>query len=456
MQEPLKVELTEISPVEKHLKVAISRERFYAVREEVTRQFVKSVHLPGFRPGKAPRDLVENRYRREIQERTRSTVIQEALAEILKNHQLPVIAFKGLEADEGREGDDFHFTLTLEILPEVPLSEIPRLKVKKPVRSITEEEVQKVLDHLRERFTRFRPPEPGERLSSGDRVRFQYTARKEGEPAPDKPEIYEGILSTRYLLPQVYEKLLGTAPGERKQFTLTFDSSPELPEPLRGQTLHYEVEILSLEKAIPFEFTPKNLKTHFDVESMESFLTQIRNSLERIHAEETERATMVELRLSLGRMLDFPVPETLVQEELKRLLTSVLEEFQRGGTPLTPRQEMAKQLLEKLTPQAVSNVRVSLALEKIAELAGVKVTEEEVNIELSRLARETGSDPQQFFRRASEGIRDRVSSYLRERKALEILRQNAEFEEIPWEAWENQRPDRGIVDHPNPLSFSPG
>lgn len=460
MAQPLKIEITELSPVERRLSVVVSRERMGAVRDKVTREFMQNANLPGFRRGKVPRDIVESRFHKEISARTRSTIINETLEEVVRTHNLPVVALKGLDLGEEKEDrgeDDFRFSLTLEILPEVSLSEIPKLKVKKPIRPVTEEEVHTVLENLRERFTRFRPPEEGEVASLGDRIQFEYRARKEGEDFPEKPETYQGILSPRYLLPPVCEQLVGIAMGERREFTIPFGDSPEIPESLKGQTLHYEIKILSLEKGIPFEFTPENLKTHFEDSDLESFRARIRKSLEISHEEESEQVVMGELRRSLGELLQFPVPDSLVEEELKRLLSSVLEGNQLQGYPPDAREEMAKQLFEKLTPIALKNVRVSLALEKIANLAGVAPTEEEVNIELSRLAREYRIDPQQFFRKASEGgIRDRVYSFLKEQKALGILREKADLSEISWSEWEKEKDDREPKDEFTPTPSSQG
>lgn len=443
MENAFEVEITELSPVERRLSVRVSPERVAATRELVIREFVKQAQLPGFRPGKAPRELVESRFREEITQKIEHQIIQETFEEILTLHKLPVVAVGRVETSGNESPEEFRYSLNLEVLPEIPLTEIPRLRLKKPVRVVREEDIDQVLSNLRDEFTRFLPAEEGAESRVGDRVKLEYRTWKEGELPPEQGEIYEGILSPQHLLPQVVERLEGLKVGEEREFTLTFPDTPEVAEPLRGNTLHYRFRLHELKRALPPRFDEAEIQEYFGEKDMGALRQRIKRNLEQANEERSQKVLQQEIREAVGKSFQFPVPSSLTQEELKALLTAVMRDERFQHLQAESRESLIQQLIGNLTPVAENNVRVSLVLERIARLAGLSPTPTEVDLELSRIAQYYKMDPQQFFRTAREsGIRDRVYARLLEQKALELLRDQAEIEEIPWEEWEKQANER--------------
>lgn len=442
MENTLQVEISEISPVERKLSVTVPAERVSAIREKIVLQFINQAEIPGFRPGKAPRNLIENRFRNDIKKRTETEVINETLKEVVRARNLSVVALGELSTHPQPEGDGFRYSLTLEVLPEVTVTTIPRFRIKKPVRPVTEADIEEVLTNLRERYTQFRSAEKDESAQPGDLVKLEYRTQDAGKESLGSPEIYEGILSVKHLIPQVAQQLFGIKAGEEREFTLSYPDSPEVPEVVRGKRIHYHFTLKELRKAIPPQFTDAEVQNYFEEPNLEALRVKIRRSLEQANEERSRKVVGNELRRAVAETFQFPVPSSLVQEELKRLSASVLEGIQYRNQHQQEKEELAKRLVEKLRPIAENNVRVSLVLSQVAEHAGLAPTPQEVDLELSHLAQYYKMDPQQFFHKAREThLRDRVYAYLREEKALELLLKNAEIEEIPWEEWEKLNPE---------------
>jgi trigger factor len=390
--------------------------------DKAYRQVVKRVAIPGFRKGKAPRSVVERHIGREgLQKEALEDLIPELCARAVEEQKMEVIAQPAIEI---LQLEPVIFKATFPLRPRVELGDYRSVRVERPAVEVTEEQIDSVLDKLRERRAVWSPVQRPVGLE--DLV----TADIEEESPEGGTKKYEGrqiimVKESVYPLPEFPEKLVGMSVGEDKEFDLSYAPDYKFAE-LAGKQYKLKVKVTEVkEKRLP-EVDEEFVKSlDQGLESVEALRGSIAENLRRA-AEEASRRDQergaVEA-LAAGATVEFP--PILVEQEIEDLIREREMMFRNQGgleAYLKSMKKSEEQMREEFRPKAIERVTHSLVLGKLAEVEGITADEAEVNAEIDRMSDEggeRGADIRRIFD-SHEGhhvIENRLIS----RKALERL-----------------------------------
>lgn len=434
----MKTEVTDVSPTRKEIRIEIEPSLIRSTYDRISDEYSKAANVPGFRPGHAPRSVVRTRYKNEI----RSEVLRELLPDAVNNaigeHSLAAIGEPNVELDNTEALENLgEAPLTVkvgvEVLPEINVDNYKGIEAKRSVRPIKDSDIDKTIENLRDASASLQPVEDrGAEL--GDTVTLNALGKwvETPEEEPIKVDDVEVVLGGPGVQQEFTDNLLGVRPDDKKTFVVEYPEDFSSPG-LAGKKVEYEVDVTAVRrKELPEvdDEWVKSLGYDFDVET---FKSNIRKDLEMRMKFDADRR----LRDSIIRQLidahPFEVPETLIEQQTnQRLHTVVSEMMGRGFDPRSANfnWEGAR---EELKGQAEDDVRASVLLDQIAEAENITVSDEEVEAEIDAIAAASQQPKEQVLAALTKSGGERsIAHRLRNRKALDLLIENANITEAEW------------------------
>jgi trigger factor len=407
------------------VRVELPPERLDSAITEAVRHLSQRTRIHGFRPGKAPRAVVERVVGSEaILEEAMDHLVQRAYRDALVEHQILPLAQGEVKVEQGEEGKPVIFTATVPVRPDVQLGDYRNFKFGPEIETIDEAKVQKVIDELRDQNASLAPVEDrGAR--NGDYAVIGYTGTRDGVPFEGgSAERMPLILGDERLIPGFEAELVGLKPGDKKSFDITFpDDYPE--ETLKGQKAHFEVELRELrEKIMPPEDDEfaRSLGTFADLAALR---TEVKARLERNaldHARHEFADKIIEYAAANATL---ELPDILVEQEVEIMHDELRGTLARQGID----EESYLKVVEKteadlhadFRPRAEKRVKVLLVLSKVAEDEGIEIADRDVEAEVRRAGERYGSDKKTMAYFDSERGRSFIRSTLRRSRLVEKL-----------------------------------
>ncbi|MBW2060218.1 MAG: trigger factor [Deltaproteobacteria bacterium] len=422
----------DIEATKKKLAVEAPAKMVDTRMKESLQDIRKKAKLKGFRPGKAPLSMIKRIYGPQVEQEVTQKLINEALREALDKANLSLASPANLEESSYVEGEPFRFTFSLEIKPQFTVKGYEELElVREPVK-ITREMADKRLSQLREAYATTKGIEEERPLKTGDIAVIDYTAYIGGEPLEGgtnpsyQLEVGAGIFDSDF-----DSNLVGLSKGEDREITVTFKDDYYNPK-LAGQEVRFEVKLLDIkEKILPElddEFA-KDLGGEF--KNLDDLKEQIKADLTKVEEQRVEELLRGQLRDKLLDLVEFEIPESMVQQEIKAMVANTRFNFQRSGLTLEAAGMSEEKLKEEYEPAAVKMVKTNLILERIAQDKDLTVTDDELKAEMFRMARETGQplDKITEFYSQNQMLEPKRQQLLIE-KTLNYLIENANIKDV--------------------------
>lgn len=411
------------------LSVEVDEQEFDRAIDAAFKKIAREVRIPGFRPGKAPRRLLEQRLGGDYarQEALRDS-LPEYYAKAVHENDVDVIAPPEIDITSGEESGPVAFDAVVEVRPRISVPGYAGLQVTIPSPAVTDEEADRQIDRLRSNFAELnvvdRPAQ------DGDHVTIDLTGSKEkgGEPL-------EGLTATDFLyevgsgtvLPELDDQIRATKPGDIIDFTATVPTGGDEPEPVHFRVLVKEVK----EKLLP-DVTDEWATEASEFETVDELKDDIRTRLgavKKLQAQMALRDAVVE---ELVKLVDDDPPEALVGAELERRIHDFGHRLEHQGVDLAQYMEATgtsqEDLIAQLRETAISAVKADLALRAVAEAESIEVTDEDVDREIERLAERTQQKPQKVRQQLERGEQlPAVRSDIGKGKALEWLVEHVEL-----------------------------
>ncbi len=396
------------------LHVELPPERVDKERETILRDFQGAARLPGYRPGKAPKNLVETRYKKEINEELQRKLVSAATREAISEKKLRVLSVG--DVGEVKLGLDHTLSFTAKVItaPEFELPSYQGLAVRVPTEEITDADVDGALESLRQRLADFTDIE-GRGLEMDDFCVIDFAGRLDGLPVnealPSAPKELAGKenfwikLGPQTLLPGFSEALLGAKPDETRDFGLDVPADFPLEE-LKGKRIEYTVKVRELKKqelpALDDTFAGKVVpgKTLEDLRGMAR--TQL--TAERKAAIEDQKKQQIIAHLNGAA--EFELPNDFVRGETRRIMNDIVKQNQERGVSDEEIRENEPSIVENAGIAARERLKGAFILTRIAEKEGIKVTREEMDGRINALAARHGM------------AREKLIKNLQEREAL--------------------------------------
>jgi trigger factor len=434
------------------VRVELPPEKLDSAIAEAVRHLSQRTKIHGFRPGKAPRAVVERVVGSEaILEEAMDQLVQRAYRDALVEHQILPLAQADVKVEQGEEGKPVIFTATVAVRPDVQLGDYRNFKFGPEIETIDEPKVQKVIDELRDQNASLAPVEQrGAR--NGDYAVIGYTGTRDGVPFEGgSAERMPLILGDERLIPGFEAELVGLKPTDAKGFDITFpDDYPE--ESLRGQKAHFEVEMKELrEKILPAEDDDfaRSLGAFADLDALR---TEIKARLERNALDKARHEFADKIIEYATANATLELPDILVEQEVEIMHDELRGSLARQGID----EESYLKVVEKteadlhadFRPRAEKRVKVLLVLSKLAEEEGVEIVDRDVEAEVRRATGRYGNDRKTLAYFESERGRSFIRSTLRRSRLVEKLVDE-------WLAAHPEHPPLPHVEDDEPVALEP-
>ncbi len=425
----MKVQVEELSPIEKKLSIEVENAR---VTEELNRAYAalgKQVKLPGFRPGKVPRHILEKRYRGQVEEEVVQRVVQNAWMEAVREHKVEPVGQPQVTSTSGIQPETpFTFEARVEVKPKVEAKDYAGIELSKVETSVSDQELDERMEQLRQNLARLDPVEGRDVAQAGDFATVDYEATIDGNPFPgSKAEGVTVELAPGELIESNVAALEGTKVGESKELDYTFPADYRV-EDVKGKTAHFKFDLKELKKKVVPELNDEFAKETNEAQTLEELRGKIRQDMEqskRTKAQADERDALFK---GLIQRNEFEVPRSMVERAIDSMLENRLRAMARMG--MDPRRlnlDISK-MREDYREEALKEVKGALILEAISEKENIQVSDQDIDKKIEDLANEAKqpvSVVQNYFKGAEE--RQGLSYRLREEKTIEFLKAQAKY-----------------------------
>jgi trigger factor len=443
----MKTELIDVSPTRKEIKIEIEPEQVRDSYDRVSERYAKSANVPGFRRGHAPRSVVRTRFKSEIRSEVLRELVPDAINEAIDKHSLatigePDVHLDNAEALERLGEDPISVKVNLEVLPEVKLEKYKGLEAGRRVRPVSDEDVDHMIEGLRDASASLQPVED-RGAESGDTVTVNFYGNFLDSPDEEdiKAEDVDVVLAGEGVQQEFTDNLLGVKPDEERTFTVEYPEDFS-SKGLAGRKVEYRAQVTALRrKELPEvdDEWAKSLGDEFD--SLATVREKIREDLNKRAAAEADHRIRNDVMRKLLETHKFEVPQTLVEQQTSHRLESVIRDM--IGRGIDPRHSELnwEGARNELKEQAETDVRATMLLEQIAEEEKITVSDEEVEAEIDAIIA-TSRQPKEQARAAltKDGGERSIATTLRNRKALDLLIENALVTEEEWSEEEEKAP----------------
>lgn len=395
----------------------------------VVKRYQKQARIPGFRAGKVPESLIRTRFAEGIRQDVVESVLPSHFRTAIDQQNLHPISQPQVTDLKLEDGQPLAFKAVFEVLPEISVEGYQQVKVEKPDSALSDEEFNTELERVRDSRSTMEPVTEDRTLANGDWAQISYKGDIQGEALPegaaaqpisgDEVMIEVGGQNT---LPAFNEALRGAKPGQELRFEVAYPADFG-ERRLAGNAVAYDVEVKAIKKKIQPELNDEFAKELGDYQGIEDFKAKLREHL----AADKDRRIKVETQNKLTDALvahyQFPVPESLIQNQVDARLDRGLRALAAQGMRTEDMRKLDfARLREAQRDSAIAEVKATLILDKIAAGENVEVSDEEMEHELHVLSVQT-REPLDALRSrlTNEGALTRIREQLRREKTANLL-----------------------------------
>lgn len=456
----MRTELTDVSPVHKEIKIEIEPAEIKPVYDQVVQRYSKLATVPGFRKGYAPRDIVKTRYREDIQNDVLRDILPKRVTEAIQEYNLQPLSEPQLHLENAENLDitknaPLHLHVHVEVMPVLEEPNYKGLEATRRVRPVADEEIQKLMEYRRTEQASLIPVEdrPAE---IGDTVTIDIDGKFVDEPEaePIHVEDLEIELGGANIQQEFTDNLLGVNVDDTRTFTVEYPADFSSPG-LAGKKLEYTATVKAIGRVelpeLNDEWAQSLSEGEQTYESLADLRGKLRADMETMSKIEADNKLRDELMNKLIEANPVDVPPTLTNYQAQGLTRQFAANMEQQGIDMRQAdQKLWQMLFQRMLPQAEREVRGALLLDKIAEVENIEVSPEEINEEIENIAKYSGASPNQVreMLKQDQGGENQISERLRNRKAIEILVQNANITDAEWieEPEEQETPEEATAE----------
>jgi trigger factor len=408
----------------RELDLEIPAEDVSKATERAAKEIARVARVPGFRVGKAPISLIKRRFADDIKGEVLQSLVPERVERAVAEQKLSPVSQPQVDKLDFNDGQPLKFRAVFEVLPEFELGTYKGLEIEMPAMDVTDEDVNKALEETRERAAAFAPVE-GRAIENDDFAQLKLVGTPEdgGEPLQaDSVLCHVGAAETMEAFNEI---LRGANIGDHKDFDVDYPADyPD--QKLAGKKFHYAADVTGIKvKKLP-DLNDDFAKDVSDAVTLDELKTKIRESLEHQRDHRQKDLQRERVISELVKMHEFPVPESLVEQQMDVRLERVIRSLaQQGVDPRAVNLDWAA-LRGKQQDRAKDDVKAELIIDRIASTENIETTDEEVEHELQHLSSHSGESVEAIRARLTkQGALDRMKAKLRSDKTLDWLAQNA-------------------------------
>lgn len=428
----IRSEIKELSSVERELAIVVPGDTVAKELDRAYRDLNQKVRLKGFRPGKVPRYVLEQFYKRETEQQVLEKVVNSSFRQAIKDHAVSPVSNPAIQAPaELIPGMDFSYSAKVEIKPTIELKSWKGLALEKTVFTVGDADIDAELGRLREAQAKVAPVEGRTVIQQGDLVETNWSGTIDGEPVKGLSGVAYVIEigGTTFPYPEAAQALVGKSIGT----DVTADV--KLPADFRIEAHREKVAVFKMrpltikQKSLPALDDEFAKDVSEEIESLEQLKAKIKADAEKAAEQRTKNQVRDAVMTALIEQNPFEVPASLIDRQAEQMVVDRLQRMPQQQAEMIW-QMQGQRLKEDAKPQATRTVRISLLLEQLVSQEGIKVTDAEIEDHLEKMAKDLNTPlktVKQVF--AKDKRLEELEFQLATQKALDAVIAAASFKE---------------------------
>jgi trigger factor len=444
----LDVDVQESDACSRHVVVSVSREDVDRYLDEAFNELSPQAEVAGFRKGRAPRKLIEQRFKKEIRDQVKGQLLMDSLQQVTEEAEFSAISEPDFdyEAVEVPDEGPLTFEFDIEVRPEFDMPKWEGLKLKKLVRENSKDEVDGQIDRLRERYADLAPHDgPAE---PGDYVVCDVTFRHGGENLSKMEEASFRLKPTLSFADgevAEFDKLMTGAKEDDKLEAKVKLSEDAAREELVGAEVTADFKVLEVKRLELPEIDDDFLSKLGGVENEGELRDEIVKQLDRQLNYHQEQSIREQITAQLTESADWELPADLLKRQSRRELERATLDLRSAGFSETEVQARENMMRQNIMARTATSLKEHFILERIAEEQEIEETDQDYEMEIMMIAAQAGESPRRVRAQIEKrGQMDVLRNQIIERKVIAKIRDAAEFEDTPYEPEEDYSDIEGV------------
>lgn len=421
-----------ITPVKKQIIIEVPAEEVHASLAATTALHRKDIDIKGFRKGKVPSSVIEQRFKKQIYSEAANELINLHINQILSEIKINPLSRIDVDAGEFVKGQDFKYSISFEVAPEFDIPDYQGITIEEEEVVFKDDEVQKVIDRVRQNLAEFEVVEEERTPQDGDVVVIDFAAFQNGEPVPGvKADNFQMTLGEGNALASFEDIVKNIIPGQSDEAEITLPDD-FINKDLAGQNVIMKVILHSIKKKILPEVDDELAQKAGGFESVEKMKEVIEKSYiasrKQLHKSEAQKKALDQLT----SMVEFELPESLVNEQIEQKIALLRKNLEKQGKNPDSLGKTHAELQNDFKSEAQDIVKSQLFLLAIAAREEFTAQQQEIDAYIGSIARNTGQKPEDVKRFYEENnlmfaLKDKILAD----KAMEHIYEKAEVKIVP-------------------------
>lgn len=423
----MQVTVQKLSPVLMEFDVVVDADRVQQELEKSYSNIGRSSHVRGFRPGKAPRQVIAQLFGARIASDVAKRLVDETFQQALTERQIQPISSPAVESQSVEADHPFEYKARFEVLPEITEVKYDHLHAKRAKVEITEVQIDEQLERVRREHSTFEAKPDDGVIADGDIVTIDFTVWVGDRMVKDAgAQDFTVEIGAGSLIPGIETGIKGHKVGDLVPVEIELPQEHRHPK-LRGKRATFKITIRSLKVRVLPNLDHEFAKDVGDFETLDALRQDIRQKLEKVEKERVENSVAEQLVAELVQANPIEVPSSLVEQQTQITQQEILQRARgMGSAP----QQLGDQLLAQVRAESEMKVRAGLLMAAIARSSGIQIGDKEIEEGLTELAEQTGKNIAKLRAEyRDKQKRDMLIGMILENKVLDLIEAKAHIEE---------------------------
>ena len=424
-----KVEKTE-NANEVKLELTVEASKFDEAMKKVYFKSAKYFNIPGFRKGKAPMNIVEKYYGKEIfYEDAFNEVAPDAMEEAVKENNLEVVSRPDIEVTQIGKGQDLIFTAVMQTKPEAKLGKYKGIEIKKIEYNVTDEDIEHELGHMQEHNARMITVEDRP-VESGDTATIDFEGFVDGKAFEGgKAEGHELTIGSNTFIPGFEDQIIGMKIDEEKDINVKFPDE-YFSKDLAGKDATFKVKVHEIKRKELPELDDEFAKDVSEFDTLKELKEDIKKKQEKQNKDKEKYETEDAVIKAIVENMEVEIPLGMIETETENMLKDFEQRISYQGIKLEQYLNMLgktrDEMKKEYEPQAIEGIKSRLALEAVIKAEKIEANDEEIDEKLKEMAKNYGRENDESFMK-NENVRNYIKEGIKSEKAIEFLVKNAKI-----------------------------
>ena len=412
------------------LEITVEAEKFDEAIKRVYFKSAKYFNIPGFRKGKAPMNIVEKYYGKEIfYEDAFNEVAQNALEEAVKENKLEVVSRPDIDVTQIEKGKDLIFTAIMQTKPEAELGKYKGIEIKKIEYNVSDEDIEHELGHMQEHNSRLVSIEDRP-VESGDIATIDFEGFVDGKAFEGgKAENHDLEIGSNTFIPGFEDQVIGMKIDEEKDINVKFPEEYFSKE-LAGKDATFKVKVNEIKKKELPKLDDEFAKDVSEFDTLKELKADIKAKKEKENAEKAKYETQDAVIKAVCEDMKVEIPSGMIEMEIDNMLKDIEQRLSYQGLKLEQYLQMMGKTMEDMRkeyePQAIEGIKSRLALEAVIKAEKIEATDKEIDEKLKEMAKNYGKENDEEFLK-NENVRNYIKEGVTSEKAMNFLVENAKI-----------------------------